>query len=192
MLKSRNLMVALILSFLFSFPVAAETFLGGAEPQADRLQSFNVTHTLLGSQEVRNIQLLADGVLPGEGRFIIKAADYALDGVETVPVSGEGFDQYTLVVLRLSEGTSFAQCVSQMHKVLQLARRYKAQPVAFYKVDGVQYGMEGADLIGIIGWKRGIDALRFAVKFRDEGRRRFRAAHQLDNDNAFVVQVVAE
>lgn len=118
----------------------------------------------------------------------IPGMPHPIKDIEQHSVRDPAYAEYTLVTLRLAPGVTFEQCEAQMAKVLKLARRYGAQPLDTWRVTGMAKGLPDADLFGLVGWKSGASALRFALKLRSEGQG-FARAHDLNDENALVVQV---
>jgi hypothetical protein len=113
---------------------------------------------------------------------------HPIPGVDQQPLGTQAYTEYTLVALRIAPGISFEQCEAQMAKVLKLAKRYGAQPLETWRVVGKAKGLPDADLFGLFGWTSGASALRFALKLKSEGKG-IRPAHDLNDENALVVQV---
>lgn len=186
---SRPVWAICALLCLFVNSASADTLVGDGAAHSNRIMGFEVTKTLMGHMDVDNIQVLAEEVEDANAQFVLTGNSYPLEGISTHPLSGSSYPLYTIIVVRLAAGFAFEQCVSQMHKVMKLADRYHAHPLSFYRVESATGDLHGTDLIGIVGWNKGIDALRFTVKFQAErDRSRLLAAHQLSDDTAFVVQ----
>lgn len=151
-------------------------------------------HSVLIGQSVPELLLIAQAAgsdvasAPEDAVLYIPGTPHPIKDVEQFSINKQLYTEYTLVTLRLAPGVSFEQCEAQMAKVLKLARRYGAQPLETWRVMGKAKGLPDADLFGLVGWKSGASALRFALKLRSEGQG-FNRAHDLNDENALVVQV---
>lgn len=164
-----------------------------AESHAPVTAAFTRHSVLLGAS-VPDLLLIAQpsepdvASAPADAVLYIPGMPHPIKDIEQHSVLDPAYAEYTLVTLRLSPGVTFEQCEAQMAKVLKLARRYGAQPLDTWRVTGMAKGLPDADLFGLVGWKSGASALRFALKLRSEGQG-FARAHDLNDENALVVQV---